>query len=189
MQFNLASYYYKYKDLQVSTYGFGPGNVPIANLTNAANSRIYGLEGDVRYEVVHNLELNASAAYLNAKYTSFPDAPGNAPCFTSPQVCGANYGSAPPVTVNAAGFEMQRAPEFTSSLGAQYSLNLPRGRLAFSGHLYYTSKYYEDSAHDIEQPAYATLGLRAEWTDPSGRLTVAVYGDNVTDRRFIAVGI
>ena len=28
------------------------------------------------------------------------------------------------------------------------------------------------------------LGLRAQWLDPSQRYTVALYGDNVTDKRY-----
>ena len=181
--FDLASYYYKYKDLQVPSYGLNAQGVPIANISNAANSRIYGFEGDVRYRL-GDFEVNASAAYLNAKYTSFPDAPGNAPCFTSPAVCGANYGTAPAITVNASGFEMQRAPLFTSSVGAKYFMTVASGRLTFSANLYYTSSFFEDSGHEVEQPAYATLGLRTEWTDPSERYTVALYGDNVTGRRY-----
>ncbi len=188
LAFDVASYYYNYKDLQVTSYGVGAGNIPIAEVSNAANSRIYGFEGDVRYELFRGFEVNASAAYLNAIYTSFPNAPGNAPCFSSPVTCGANYGMAPPVIINASGFEMQRAPKFTSSVGARYTMGVAGGHLAFSGNLYYTSQFYEDLGDQIIQPAYATLALRAEWTDPSDRFTVAVYGDNVTDRRYFFSG-
>jgi iron complex outermembrane receptor protein len=182
--FDLASFYYNYKDLQVPSYGLGPGNVPLGFVSNAATARIYGFEGDVRYEIVRDFEVNASAAYLNAKYTSFPDAPGNAPCFTSPTACGANFGMSPSTTVNASGFEMQRAPRYTGSLGAKYSVEVARGRLALSSSLYDTARFYEDSAHETYQPSYATLGLRGEWTDASGRYTLAVYGDNVTGKRY-----
>ena len=184
LAFDLASYYYKYRDLQVPSYGVGPGNVPVGFVSNAANSRIYGFEGDVRYELFRDFEINASAAYLNAVYTSFPNAPGNAPCFTSPAACGANYGMAPPVIINASGFEMQRAPKFTTSVGARYTMGVAGGRLALSSNLSYSSFFYEDLGDQIVQPAYATLALRAEWTDPSERFSVAVYGDNVTDRRY-----
>jgi iron complex outermembrane receptor protein len=188
LSFDLATYYYKYTNLQVTSYGIGPGNVPIAEVTNAADSRIYGVEGDVRYEIFHGFEVNANAAYLNAKYTSFPNAPGNAPCFSSPAVCGANYGMAPPVILNLSGYRMQRAPEITSALGARYTMEIARSHLAFSSNLYYTSDYFMDLGDQIRQPAYATLGLRAEWTDPSDRLTLAVYGDNVTDKRYYFSG-
>lgn len=184
LAFDLASFYYDYKDLQVPSYGLGPGNVPVGFVSNAATARIYGFEGDVRYQIVRDLELNASAAYLNAKYKSFPDAPGNTPCFSSPAVCGANFGMAPATTVEASGFEMQRAPRYTAALGAKYSMDLLSGRLALSSNLYETASFFEDSAHEVRQPSYATLGLRAEWTDSSQRYTVAVYGDNVTGKRY-----
>ena len=191
LSFDFASYYYKYNDLQVTSYGIGGGpggNVPIAELSNAANSRIYGVEGDVRYDVVRDFEVSASAAYLNAKYVSFPNAPGNAPCFTSPAVCGANYGSAPATIVNANGFAMLRSPKFTASVGARYSTGLAGGRLGLSSNLYYSSMYYEDLGDQIVQPSYAILGVRAEWRDPSERFAVAIFGENVTNKRYLLTG-
>ncbi|HTV96157.1 MAG TPA: TonB-dependent receptor [Steroidobacteraceae bacterium] len=181
---DLATYYYKYKNLQVPSYGLGPNNVPVGFVSNAANSRIYGLEGQVRYQLLRNFDINAGAAYLNAKYTSFPDAPGYAPCLTSAAACGANYGLSLPAIINASGYDMARSPRFTASAGGRYTMDFLRGRLAFSANAYYTSLFYEDLADELPQHAYATLGLRAEWTDPSGKLSLAVYGENVTDRRF-----
>ena len=42
-----------------------------------------------------------------------------------------------------------------------------------------------DLADQIPQGGYATLDLRAEWTDPSERLTLAVAGKNLTDREYL----
>ena len=181
---DLSSYYYKYKDLQVPSYGLGPGNVPVGFVSNAANSRIYGFEVQTRYQLTRSFDINAGAAYLNAKYSSFPNAPGYAPCFSSPLACGANYGLSVPTTINAGGYDMARSPRFTTSAGGRYTTDFLRGRLAFSANAYYTSLFYEDLADQLAQHAYATLGLRAEWTDPSGKLSLAVYGVNMTDRRF-----
>lgn len=41
-----------------------------------------------------------------------------------------------------------------------------------------------DAAEQFRQDGYALLGLRADWTDPSDRLTVAVFGDNVTGAKY-----
>jgi iron complex outermembrane recepter protein len=113
----------------------GPGNVPIAITSNAANSRVYGFEGDVRYKLVSDLNVNASPAYLHARYISFSNAPANILCFTSSTACGGNYGVAPPVVINTSGFVMLRAPEWASSVGVRYTMAVARGRLALSSNL------------------------------------------------------
>jgi len=187
ISFNLASYYYKYTNLQVSSYSLVNNN-PVAFITNAANSRIYGLEGDVTYRVFTDFEINAGGAYTNGKYTRWTGAPNYTPCFTSAAVCGANYGMNVTGQIDASGFQMARAPEFTATLGPRYTMDLAGGRLALSSTLYYTSSFYFEVNRITRQSAYATVALRAEWTDPSNRFTLAIYGDNVTDKRYSTQG-
>ena len=207
--FDLSAYYYKYKNLQVASYGVLQDPVtgaltPVGFIKNAANARIFGLEGQVRYHFTPDFEANASVAYLNAKYQQFSGDPRYYSCFdaapnievngsplTAAQFAATCFPSAglPNAAVafpsEGSGLTMQRAPEFTATVGARYGANLAGGRLILSGNLYYTSKFYFDSADQVVQPAYATLGLRAEWTDPSKRYTLAVFGDNVTNKRFL----
>lgn len=55
----------------------------------------------------------------------------------------------------------------------------------FSGRFYHSSKFYFNATDQLEQGAHNTLALRAEWTDPSDRFTVALYGDNVAGTRYL----
>jgi iron complex outermembrane receptor protein len=172
--FDTAAYYYDYKNLQVSSY-----NGVQSILTNAATARIYGIEAQTRYRFDDHFSVNASAAYPNAKYRKFLTAPFYDVAHPDPAT-----GLFPIGDADVSGLEMQHAPKFTASAGAQYGTELARGRLVLSGNLYYTSKFYFDAADEFEQKAYKTLGLRAEWTDPHNRFTVAVFGDNVTDSHY-----
>jgi iron complex outermembrane receptor protein len=79
---------------------------------------------------------------------------------------------------------MQRAPKFSGNLNARYMTGLAGGQLALSASLFYTSKFYFDTSQQFPQSGYATLGLRAEWTDPSGHYSFSVMGNNVTDKRY-----
>lgn len=175
---NVAAYYYDYTNLQVASYGI-VNSVPISEITNAATSRIYGVEADGHYAVTDDFVVNASAAYTNAKYRSFPNAPGYAPAG------GPAGGPIVGTIVDASGLPMQRAPDFTATAGARYSLDLAGGRLALSGTLYHSSEVFFDTAAQVSQKPYNTLGLRVEWTDPSERYMVALYGDNVTGTRYL----
>lgn len=170
LSFDIAGYYYDYTDLQVS--GF-TGTQSL--LTNAATARIYGFEAQSQYSVSSRFSVNAAVAYTNARYRDFETSPfydlNGAVLFDN----GA---------LDASGFKMQRAPDFTANLGARYVLNVAGGDLALSGSLYYSSSFYFDSSNQFRQGGYETLALRAEWTDPSERLSIAVFGDNVTDSRY-----
>ena len=80
---------------------------------------------------------------------------------------------------------MQRTPEFTGNIGARYKTDLGGGRLALSGNLFYSSSFFfGPSGVQFPQKGFETLSLRAEWTDPSDRFTIAAYGDNVTNNRY-----
>jgi iron complex outermembrane receptor protein len=141
------------------------------------------LEGQISYQFTNNFEMNAGAAYLDAEYESFPTSPSFTQCLDF-AACGPAFGLFPTAVTDASGFRMQRSPEFTGNLGARYSLDLARGRLSLSGTLSYNSKFFFDTSEQTFQEGYELLSLRAEWTDPSERYSVAVFGDNVTDSEY-----
>lgn len=177
--FNLASWYYDYKDLQISIYKDN-----LSQILNAATARIYGVEGDVSYRVTPDFTLTAGGAFVDAKYKSFPNGSYFDIC-TDAATCGANYGFWTLFPTDASGKRMQRAPRFTATLGASYGMDLANGRLMLSGSLYHTSKIFFDLSEQFHQKAYDLVGLRAEWTDPSGRMKLAVYGDNLLGEKYI----
>lgn len=187
---DLAGYYYDYKNLQVSSFQSGA-----AQIRNAASSEIYGVEGQFRYRLTKAFTVTGGAAWTHARYKSFPNAPYYSYCdpaaaATSPLYCvpvalgGAGPGSIVETTIDASGYHMQRAPEFTGNVGGSYDIDMAQGTLTLSGNLYYTSSFYFDPEQQFKQDGYALLSLRAQWQDPGKRYTIAVFGDNVTDKRY-----
>jgi iron complex outermembrane receptor protein len=184
LSFDLSSYYYFYKNLQVSSFQSG-----LADITNAAKARIYGLEGSARYRLSDAFDLSLGAAYTHARYRSFPTAAYYSYCDSTGAVAALACGPIGPgsitQTVNdSSGYQMPRAPDFTGNLGLNYHTPLAEGQLTVSGNLYYTSKFYFDSSKQFVQPSYEVLALRAQWVDPSERYTFAVFGDNLTNQRY-----
>jgi len=177
LSFNLATWYYDYKDLQVSSYLPTSTGGNLARIDNAATARIYGVEGDLRYQVSDAFTIGASAAYVNAKYKRFPE--------SNRFVFDASGTLVPQVPFDSSGLQMQRAPKFTASADARYEFDVAGGRLGFAGNYYYTSKVYFDAAQQFYQDGYGLVGVRADWTDPSEQLTLAVFGDNVTGTKYL----
>lgn len=177
LTFNVAGWYYNYKDLQVSSYLPTPGGGNLARVDNAATARIYGIEGDVRYQITPDFEISAAGAYVNAKYDKFTDS--NRFVFDGGGIL------VPQLPFDSSGLTMQRSPKLTGSISARYSTDFAGGRLGLSGNLYFTSRVYFDAAEQFRQDGYELLGLRAEWTDPSDQLTLAVYGENLTGSKYL----
>ncbi|WP_206046923.1 TonB-dependent receptor [Mangrovimicrobium sediminis] len=186
----LAGYYYDYKNLQVSSYQSGA-----AQIRNAASSEIYGLDAQLRWQVSGDFSVYSGVAWTHARYESFTNAPYYSYCdptadATSLLFClpaelgGLGAGSLVQSLTDASDGEMQRAPEWTGNLGASYDIPLGGSLLTLSGNIYYTSEFYFDPEQQFRQEDYTLVSLRGQWTDASGRYTVAVFGDNVTDEDY-----
>jgi iron complex outermembrane receptor protein len=169
LTFDVAAFDYSYKNLQVATY---TGTASIIN--NAATASIKGVEAALRYQIMQGLELNLGVASTDAKYDRYDQAPSIGPLA---------FGL-PGTITNAAGFQMQRAPKLTGSLGLQYTAIVSNGKVELSGNLYHSSAFYFDAANQAKQDGYDLLNLRAEWSSASDRLSIALSGDNVTNKRY-----
>jgi iron complex outermembrane recepter protein len=178
LSMNLASFFYDYKNLQIANY-----TTTASLVSNAANSRIYGFEAQAQYQITSNFAITANGTYLHAEYLNYKGAPSYQQCL-DPLTCGSNYGSQIETPVDLTDHQMMRAPTFAGTLSPRYSTPLARGITTFSANLFYTTKVTLDPTGVYNQGAYPLLGLRAEWTDPSKRLSVALYGENVTNRAY-----
>jgi iron complex outermembrane recepter protein len=187
---DLSGFYYDYKNLQVSSFQSGA-----AQIRNAASSEIYGLEAQLRYRVTDAFTVYGGAAWTHARYKSFPNAPFYSYCDPAagpgsllfcvpPAFGGLGAGAVVQALTDASGYKMQRAPDLTGNIGASYGLDLGGGKLTLSGNLYYTSSFFFDPEQQFKQKGYELLSLRAEWTDAAERFSLAVFGDNVTDKRY-----
>lgn len=177
IRFNVAGFYYNYRDIQVTAYGANGASIT----RNAAAAHIYGVDGDLTLQLSRNFSLNASAAYTHAKYARFQDAVGFQQDLNP---ASASYGQFLTTNVDASGFPVQRTPRFAGSVGGNYTMDVGGGKLAFNANLFYTSHFYFDAVKQLPQKSYELLNLKATWTDPSQKMDVSVYGTNVTNAKY-----
>lgn len=183
--FETAAFYYDYRNLQVSLFTAGQ-----AEIVNAANAMIYGVEGAANLRLGSGFSVNAGATYVHGRSTEFPGAPVYVPCRNlgaeAQQSCAANGLAFVVQPTDLDDVKMQRTPEFTGNIGARYETGLGAGSLALSGNFYYTSSFnFGPSGTQFRGGNYEVLSLRAEWRDPTDKFFVAVFGDNVTDNRYV----
>lgn len=120
---NLVGYYYDYQDLQVTQ----PGNLSVLT-ENAATAEIYGVEAELTYLPIDDLELNLSVNWIKSKYKDY-----TAPDPARPLLVG---------LADFSGNHLSNTPEWSGVAGAKYSIPMANGKLVLRGEMQYSTKYY-----------------------------------------------
>ena len=165
---NLAAFMTKYRDMQVALIGYDSVKHEQYNrILNAAKSDIKGFELEVQAIPVEGLTLRGSLAYLDAKYKEF------------------TYNG-----TDLSGKDLQNAPRWASTLGANYTHHLKDGaRIVadvswmYTGRKYYTSIF--DTPRSQVQPTYYVDGLLTFY-GPDDRFSIGLWGKNLLDKHYIS---
>jgi iron complex outermembrane receptor protein len=168
LRVNLTGFYYDYTDLQVQIL-LAPGSLSIKNAANATNK---GVELEIAALPVKGLELTANLAWLDAKYSSFPDAP-------APRGAG---------TVDASGNYLIQAPPYTGNLAAQYTLPVWMDDSMFlrAEYSYIGRQFFEPTnSSSQEQPGYGLVNLSAGYVTSGKKWEVTAWAHNVADKEYL----
>ncbi|MFC0206551.1 TonB-dependent receptor [Novosphingobium soli] len=165
---NLATFYYKYDDMQVTARGGDNSFV----LQNAAKAKIYGGELELTTEPVTGLNLRSAIAYTHSEYDKFT----NAQVFI-PRPGGGNLVS----SVDASGNQLIRTPEFTLTLGGRYSFDAFDGKAFLGGNIFHSSPVYYDYLNTFKQDSYELISSEIGWTTPNDDLTFRIFAKNLTN--------
>ena len=188
VRLNAAAFRYNYSDLQVSTFLNG-----LTFTANAANSTVTGAEFDLIWKPVDALEINASVAFLDAKYEQYLAIYGLCTLYAIQVIADANCAGitpsapAPARRVNAAGHRLNNSPEFKGLLSARYEFALSSGaKFNLFGSVSHTGDIFFNAANAAvaKQKAYTLVDLRAAHTNSSGNLEFALFAKNVTDEKY-----
>jgi iron complex outermembrane receptor protein len=166
LQLNGSAYYYDYTNLQVEKVV-----VTSLDVTNAHKSKVYGLELEGLWLPADRWQIDASSSLMHARYVDFLDA--------DPLIGG--------VPTQQKGHPLNRAPDWSGSLGVQYTQPLDIGSLMLRGELYTTAKYalrpYAE-AGDF-QKSYTTLGGSITYLSSNEKWRVRAYIKNATDEAYL----
>lgn len=174
---DLSSFYYDYKNQQVQSSTNVDG-VPVAALTNAAGTEIYGLDGEISVRISPSLRFKSGLSLLHAKFTDFPNAVINVPTEAGPTTVV--------VLPNAKGKHAPRSPAWTLSFTADYSRELAIGRVGLSATAYHSDTIYYEYGNRVKQKPYTTLDARASWRPNNSPFELALFGRNLTDTVYIS---
>lgn len=172
IRFNVAGFYYDYKDIQVSANPQGT----IVTL-NGPSATIKGLEVDSEFLVTRALRLSAGMSYLQGELGNFPN----------PIVY--NQDGSPSSLLNAKGNDTTRTPHFTGNFAVNYSLDTAIGAIDFNSNVYHNSGFYWDVDSRLKQPEYTLVGASITWHSPDDSLSLRLWGENITNEEFLVGGV
>lgn len=204
--FDADTYYYNYKDMQVTSIVAPAGGTPYLETTNAAKSEIYGIEVQSTFEPIDHLRVRASAAWTHARYVQFDNySPALPNVVTGLQttICAA---PSTPCQSNLSGQQLLKAPDWTANLGFDYTWYPSIGSITASSNAAYTSSFMPTSAdwalnpsnvvNDIIQPsdqgkrfatpAYTLVTFNLTW-HPTSAMSVSAFVTNAFNAQYLIV--
>jgi len=175
LRLNASAFYYDYSDLQMNAFLNNTTRVTL----NVKKAEIYGLDVDAEWHVNDQLYFTLAAEWLHARYTDFANAP-----FFTPRTA-APWGLLPSIG-NAKGNHITNAPDFTATLGANYTVPLESGELSFNGTAFYNGGFYFEPMNRLHQKSFVTINSTVKWTSAEGRYEIALWGRNLADEKVYA---
>jgi len=170
---NLTAFRYDFTNLQVSV--FDPTTISYL-LKNAASSRTEGVEAALLWRATSALTLNATGAYTDAHYQSFP----GAECYTAQTAAEGCVGG----QQDLAGKPLLRAPKWATNFGGDYKMQLGADwALHVASDASYNTSYVVDDSESPEgiQNAYWKVNASLRLEQSNGHFALALIGRDLNN--------
>ncbi len=170
---NATAFWYDWDDPQIQTT---EDLLPVT--VNAPSAESYGIEVELQARVTDEFLVNGSFGWLEATYDeTFITSDRTEPDFAA----GLND-RFPPIDIE--GNRLPRSPEYTVSVGAQYTQELGgHGTITPRVDFYWRDEFsfrQYDNPKDV-QSSYSRTDARITWRSPTERFWIELFGRNLED--------
>lgn len=178
IRLNVAGFYYKYKDIQLTKLAGAR-----LDLLNAANAESYGIEAEFEAAITDGLTLRGGGQILHARYKKFDDVPLIVPtpggmvtidCTPNPSIC------------DGSGNHMIKAPDYSANLSADYTTAFAGGKLGFTVSYSYSGRFYWEPSNRLSQKPYSLVNGQIKWTTEDDRFHVRLWTRNLFDAKYFS---
>ena len=171
---NITAFHNTYENQQITVSRIVNGQ-PTADLINAQEASLFGVEGEFRFELPANWYAQGTFGWMNGEYDEF----------TVEDNLGIPGVSQIIVERDLSDTETIRGAPYTYSLAVGKTHVLANGGTlagqvgwAFRGRVYNTLETYQSS----RQGKYGLMDARLTWALPNGQTTISVTGNNLLGR-------
>jgi iron complex outermembrane recepter protein len=211
---NVAAFYNDYDDIQVSATQLDARGLPVIQIANASEAIIKGVELDFQYRPLPQLTISGGVGHTNADFNNFVARQSAVDAFKQNStvnfdICKGLTATACPSPADfllAAGSSLSpgmlgiqdfsdnnppNAPNFDANVAVDYVFDLETwGALRARTSYFYQGdvEYSIFNDDNVRQNKYGLLNGRLAWDLWDGQTTIALFGRNLLDRRYIAGG-
>lgn len=148
------------------------GGTPTTFVINAGKARVSGAELEATLRLQRGWYLHGAFGWTDARYLNFIFTPGPGQ-----------------PTVDLAGNQFYQTPKFNAGLGVGYETAAAGGVVRLYADYAWQDTVQFNVINDFNnQGAYGTLNARATYAPSGATWEVAVFGTNLTDRRYAITG-
>ncbi|MFN3511511.1 MAG: TonB-dependent receptor [Phenylobacterium sp.] len=187
---NGVLFYNDYKDLQLNLQQLNAAGTASANNFVNVDAEAYGLELEVTWRPLRELQLQASYGYLNTEIT-------RGCCFYDPADPGALDPAATPsggsalsngtrlVFQDLKGSNLYQSPENKFAFNGNYTFDFDAGSLILSASHTWTDEtiYQPFKSAALKVPSYGVTDFRVIWNEGMGRYSAIAFVKNAFDER------
>ncbi len=174
LRLNAAAFHYDYTNIQVQRIEGGN-----TGIINGGAAEVDGVDLDFEAHVAENLTVSGSGEYLDAKFTSFP----NAPISNSDLAAISTV-----VTGSATGKQLPYASHFSFTLAGDYVIPLEGSEFDLNVTLNHVGSYYLEPDNVTRQPDYTKVNTSIRWAPDDGQYSVTLWGKNLTNEAIFTYG-
>lgn len=189
-RFDIAAFYYDYKDLQVAVTRPNPATGGLINfVSNAPQARIYGVDIQGNVEPTAGLTVGAGVSLIHGRYIGFK----NAASVGLNAATGLNVDQ----TQDWSNLQMARAPAVSGNFNAAYETLFAKGKLQLSSNVSFTSSYPQSNPslygplggalanqQRYKVKGYEMVNAQVSWTEPSGHVKATLFVTNLTKTQY-----
>lgn len=182
---NVAVFDTMYHNYQIQSFSSQPGVLnSVLVLANTGAAKTRGIEADAVLQPTDGLTVGVNAAYIDAKFTHYPDAP----CYVG-QTTGCAADATGSMVQNIAGKALPNSPKFKLALNASQNIELDKlpFDLVLAGDYSYRTKaqMLPDQNPQGIQPAFGLLGLSATLVSKNRNYSATFFVKNVTNKHYL----
>ena len=172
LRFNLAAFYYDYKNVQVIQFLAGAQTV-----VNGAVAELYGLDADFEAQLSSELRLSGGFMIEKSRFVDYPNA-----VFSTPNPAGGAVIS----IKNAAGKRLPLAQEFVGTVALDWHHEFSKGAIDANITANYNGDYFFEPDNFLQQKSYVMLNASLRYTLPGDQITIGIFGKNLADERILS---
>lgn len=170
LRLNIAGFHYSFRNIQLTSYASGA--TVQALVFTGGDATVYGLDADFEAKLSDDFTLRGGLGLIHSRFKG-----GVLIDFLQPNPAGGAIAT----RQDPRGNDLPYAPHISGNIGLNYDHEFAFGKINLNSTVSHVGKQYVAADNFVRLPSTTQLSASVGWTSRSGRLTVQLWGRNLTN--------